>query len=85
MVLVVGVRAYILVTTSIGSEYEVLNDLVKIVEPDIKIEADVVYGEYDLVVILEAADLGSLDRVITQMRKHPKIMKTTTLISSKAR
>ncbi|MEM1622521.1 MAG: Lrp/AsnC ligand binding domain-containing protein [Sulfolobales archaeon] len=81
----VGVRAYILVTTSIGSEYEVLNDLMKMAEADIKIEADVVYGEYDLVVILETADLSSLDKVVTRMRKHPKIVKTTTLISSRAR
>ncbi|MEM1930801.1 MAG: Lrp/AsnC ligand binding domain-containing protein [Sulfolobales archaeon] len=80
-----GVRAYILVTTSIGSEYEVLNDLMKMAEADIKIEADVVYGEYDLVVILETADLSSLDKVVTRMRKHPKIVKTTTLISSRAR
>jgi len=85
VVLGVGVRAYVLITTTIGSEYEVLEDLVKIAEAGMKIDADVVYGEYDLIVILEAIDLSSLDRAITQVRKHPKIMKTTTLISSKAR
>lgn len=80
-----GVRAYILVMTTIGSEYEVLEDILRAPEAEIKIEADVVYGEFDLVMIIEARDLASLDSFITQIRKHPKITRTTTLISSKSR
>lgn len=80
-----GVRAYIMITTSIGSEYEVLEDVLKISAAGIRVEADVVYGEFDLIIIVEAPDLGALDSVITRLRKHPKILRTTTLISSRSR
>lgn len=80
-----GVRAYILVTTMIGSEYEVLEDMLRTSAAGIRIEADVVYGEFDLIIIVEAPDLSVLDSVITRLRKHPKIMRTTTLISSRSR
>lgn len=80
-----GVKAYILITTTVGREYDVLEDVLRVAAAGVKIEADVVYGEFDLVIIVEAPDLSSLDSVVTQIRKHPKIMRTTTLVSSRAR
>ncbi|MCX8184256.1 MAG: Lrp/AsnC ligand binding domain-containing protein [Sulfolobales archaeon] len=83
-----GVRAYMLITTATGSEYEVLEDILKMSVSsfeNVKVEADVVYGVFDLVIIVEAPDLGALDRVVTQLRSHSKITKTTTLISSRSR
>ncbi|MCX8208894.1 MAG: Lrp/AsnC ligand binding domain-containing protein [Sulfolobales archaeon] len=82
-----SVRAYVLITTAIGSEYEVLEDLKTSASTTrgVKVEADVVYGSFDLVVIIEAPDLSTLDRVVTQIRSHPKITRTTTLISSRSR
>ncbi len=80
-----GVKAYVLITTIMGSEYEVLEDLIKMAGPDVSIQVDVVYGVYDLVVVVEVSDLSSLDRVVTNIRRHPKVTKTVTLISSTAR
>lgn len=80
-----GVKAYVLITTVMGSEYEVLEDLIKMAGPDVNIQVDVVYGVYDLVVVVEVSDLSSLDRVVTNIRRHPKVTKTVTLISSTAR
>ncbi len=80
-----GVRAYILATTSLGSEYDVLEYVLKSLATNAKIEADVVYGAFDLIVIVEAPDLGTLDEIVTKLRKHPKIVRSVTLISSRAR
>lgn len=76
-----------LITTAIGSEYEVLEDIKTSVNAigGVRVEADIVYGPFDLVVIVEAQDLTALDRVVTQIRSHPKVARTTTLITSRSR
>jgi|YelNatPaOPRAMG01_1025707.scaffolds.fasta_scaffold02686_5 DNA-binding Lrp family transcriptional regulator len=80
-----GVKAYVLITSTVGSEYEVLGDLMKMAEQGVSIQADVVYGVYDIVVVVEASDLNFLDRVVSNIRRHPKVVKTVTLISSAAK
>ncbi len=80
-----SVKAYILATTKMGGEYEVLEYVLRISTSNVKIEADVVYGAFDLVIIVEAPDFSSLDEIVTKIRKHPKIVKTMTLVSSRTR
>ncbi len=75
------VKAYVLLTVEIGKEYEIAREI-KGLNVNAKIDADVVYGEYDLVVRLEAENLKAVDRVVTEIRNMPGVLKTVTLIAS---
>ncbi len=79
------VRAYILVETAIGSEYEVAKAIANLVSEDLRISVDVVYGEYDLVAVVDAASLELLDRVVSSTRRIPGVIRTKTLIASESR
>ncbi|ACP44492.1 regulatory protein AsnC/Lrp family [Sulfolobus islandicus Y.G.57.14] len=71
------VRAYILVSTTVGKEMEVA-DIAKKVSGVIR--ADPVYGEYDVVVEVEAKSSDDLKKVIYEIRRNPNIIRTVTLI-----
>ncbi|MFP3165304.1 MAG: Lrp/AsnC ligand binding domain-containing protein [Acidianus sp.] len=73
-----NVKAYILLITSIGKELDVVNDVKKL--NGVK-DATAVYGEYDVVVEVEAADLNELNKTISQIRRNSSIIRTVTLIS----
>ncbi|WP_410545813.1 Lrp/AsnC ligand binding domain-containing protein [Acidianus sp.] len=73
-----NVRAYILLITSIGKELDVVNDVKKL--NGVK-DATPVYGEYDVVVEVEAPDLNELNKTINQIRRNSSIIRTVTLIS----
>jgi len=60
------VRAYILVSTTVGKEMEVA-DMAKKVSGVIR--ADPVYGEYDVVVEVEAKSSDDLKKVIYEIRR----------------
>jgi len=45
-------------------------------------EAQVVYGQYDVVVRIELGDVTLMDETITMARKFPGVTRTSTLISS---
>ena len=75
------VKAYVLLTVEIGKEYEIAREI-KGLNVNAKIDADVVYGGYDLVVRLEAENLKAVDRVVTEIRNMPGVLKTVTLIAS---
>ena len=71
------VLAYILITIKSGAEKEVLDKL-KAVE-EVK-DANLVYGEYDLIVKVDLNEISQLsDFVIEKIRILP-IERTTTLI-----
>ncbi len=44
-------------------------------------DATPVYGEYDVVVEVEAPDLNELNKIINQIRRNSSIIRTVTLIS----
>lgn len=70
--------AYVLVTTEVGAEEEVRNKLLK--EPEI-MEADVVFGVYDLVVKIKADSMEQVRKVVTwKIRRIDKVTSTQTLI-----
>ncbi|MDT7900706.1 MAG: Lrp/AsnC ligand binding domain-containing protein [Acidianus sp.] len=73
-----NVKAYVLLITSIGKELDVVNDVKKL--NGVK-DATPVYGEYDVVVEVEAADLNELNKTINQIRRNSSIIRTVTLIS----
>jgi DNA-binding Lrp family transcriptional regulator len=72
------VKGYVLLITSIGKETDIVNDLKRI--QGVK-EATPVYGEYDIVVEIEAPTLEELNKIISQIRRNSNIIRTVTLIS----
>jgi len=73
-----SLKAYVLLITSIGKEMDVVNEMKKL--NGIK-DATAVYGEYDVVLEVEGANLDELNKVIAQVRRNPHIIRTVTLIS----
>jgi len=72
------VTAFIFATTKTGKEKEVLETLTKLNEVQ---EAHNVYGDYDLVLRTETADLDKLNEfLIDKLRAVPNIAMTTTMI-----
>jgi DNA-binding Lrp family transcriptional regulator len=75
-----GVIAYILIRTQVGGEYDVAV-FAKKFQPEVT-EALVTYGSYDVVVRIKAPDMSRLDEIVTQIRKHPLVKETITLVAS---
>ncbi len=69
--------AYVLVVTSVGKEQEVAEQLKSI---NCVRRVENVYGEYDLVIEVEASNSGELKNVLEQIRRNSSIMRTVTLI-----
>ncbi|PUA32532.1 MAG: hypothetical protein B7O98_07740 [Zestosphaera tikiterensis] len=78
-----SVKAYILTVVSLGTEYQIAEEILKLGNEKTKVSVDVVFGEYDLVVIVETTELKEVDRVVTQLRKIPGVQRTSTLITSR--
>ncbi|MGD8505104.1 MAG: Lrp/AsnC ligand binding domain-containing protein [Candidatus Bathyarchaeota archaeon] len=74
-------EAYVLVSTEVGSEDEVLEDLKKL---DTVKEAHCVYGTYDIVARIEADSMDELKEATTwKVRKINKVRDTLTMIITK--
>jgi DNA-binding Lrp family transcriptional regulator len=72
------VLAYVLFKVSSGTEREVCQ---KIVAFDEVLEADVIFGEYDVVAKISAADLAALEDFLSQkLRTVPSIALTSTML-----
>jgi DNA-binding Lrp family transcriptional regulator len=71
--------SYLLFMVEIGKEYDVAKELKKL--PGVT-EAQVVYGEFDLVARVELSDFSLLDETVTMARRLPGVTRTSTLISS---
>lgn len=75
-------RAYILIETSVGKSQDVVNTLEEIDEVNM---LDVVTGPYDIIAVLEANDLPSIGKILSnQMHRMPGIVKTVTCLSVQA-
>ncbi|MBS7643469.1 Lrp/AsnC ligand binding domain-containing protein [Candidatus Bathyarchaeota archaeon] len=72
-----GAKAYMLIVTSVGKEHNVMKELKKI--PGIT-SADVVYGEFDIIVKIEGS-LAVIDEANAKIRKVPDVLRTVTLIA----
>jgi len=75
-------RAYILIETSVGKSQDVVKTLEGIDEVNM---LDVVTGPYDIIAVLEANDLPSIGKILSnQMHRMPGIVKTVTCLSVQA-
>lgn len=71
--------SYLLLLVDIGNEHTVARELKKL--PGVT-EAQVVYGEFDVVARVELSDISLLDETVTMARRLPGVTRTSTLISS---
>jgi len=69
---------YVLMQAKVGRERRIVEKAKRF--PGVT-EAKPVYGEYDVVVRIELNDLSVLDQAVTQIRRIPDVVRTTTLIS----
>ncbi|MBU6998105.1 MAG: Lrp/AsnC ligand binding domain-containing protein [Theionarchaea archaeon] len=74
------ITAYILVATTIGKEKVVAEELESMKEVEF---ADILYGEWDIILRVKVESLTDLDAFLTQrLRKMKNIKLTSTLIAS---
>ena len=70
--------AYVLITVNSGSEREFLKRISKFKEV---VEANLVIGENDIVIKIEADDIAHMDQFLTDtLRVIPDVFLTTTMI-----
>jgi DNA-binding Lrp family transcriptional regulator len=74
-----SVVSYLLLLVDVGKEHSVAKELRKL--PGVT-EAQVVYGEFDIVARIEFGDVTLMDETVTMARKLPGVTRTSTLISS---
>lgn len=74
-----GVIAYMLLVTETGREYDIIKEVRKYKGVT---ECRAVYGEFDVFVRLEVDDLTALDDIVTQVRRIPGTIQSTTLVGS---
>ncbi len=73
-------KAYILIETKPGTSEEVVRAIKKRVKK--VLHADSVYGRYDVIVVIQAPDLGKLNEVMYKViEKDPNIVHTETSIT----
>lgn len=71
-------QAYVIIHTDQGREDLVLRDLNKI--PEVK-EADVVYGNYDVIGKIEAQNHNELEKIITKKIRKLNFVRTTMTLN----
>jgi len=75
------VRAYVLFKVGSGTEREVAK---KLTEFDEVIQADVIFGEYDVVAKVATEDLDTLEGFVSEkIRTVPNVLVTSTMIISR--
>lgn len=73
------VRAYILITTKPGASESVVRSLK---ETKGVVQAESVYGRFDVIALVEAPDLKTLSEVVYKaVGKHPDVVHTETSIA----
>jgi DNA-binding Lrp family transcriptional regulator len=77
----VAVLAYVLFKVSSGTEREVAQ---KLIEFDEVLQADIIFGEYDVVAKMLTADLDALEGFVSEkVRTVPNVLVTSTMIISR--
>jgi DNA-binding Lrp family transcriptional regulator len=75
-------KAYVFLMTKPGTSEEVLRYLRKVAQVKGVKQVDSVYGRFDAIVTVEAADLNELgDLVYRVIEKMPNVIRTETAIS----
>jgi DNA-binding Lrp family transcriptional regulator len=77
----VAILAYVLFKVSSGTEREVAQ---KLIEFDEVRQADIVFGEYDVVAKMLTTDLDALEGFVSEkVRTVPNVLVTSTMIISR--
>ena len=75
------ILAYVLFKVSSGTEREVAQKLIEFGEV---VQADIIFGEYDVVAKISTKDLDSLEDFVSEkMRNVPNVLVTSTMIISR--
>lgn len=78
---IMAVIAYVLFKVSSGTEREVCQ---KLVEFDEIIQADIIFGEYDVLAKIETQNLANLEEFVSKkIRNVPDVLVTSTMIISR--
>lgn len=76
-----AILAYVLFKVSSGTEREVAQKLIEFGEV---VQADIIFGEYDVVAKISTKDLDSLEDFVSEkMRNVPNVLVTSTMIISR--
>ncbi len=76
-----AILAYVLFKVASGTEREVCQKLIEFNEV---MQADIVFGEYDVIARLATDDLDKLEEFVSeQMRTVPNVLVTSTMIISR--
>jgi DNA-binding Lrp family transcriptional regulator len=76
-----AVLAYVLFKVSSGTEREVAQ---KLIEFDEVLQADIIFGEYDVVAKMSTKDLEMLENFVSEkVRTVPNVLVTSTMIISR--
>jgi DNA-binding Lrp family transcriptional regulator len=76
-----AVLAYILFKVGSGTEREVAQ---KLIEFDEVLQADIIFGEYDVLAKMSTEDLESLEDFVSEkIRTVPNVLVTSTMIISR--
>jgi len=76
-----AVLAYVLFKVSSGTEREVCQELVEFSEV---IQADIIFGEYDVIAKIETPELDKLEEFVSlKIRNVPNVLVTSTMIISR--
>jgi len=77
----VAVLAYVLFKVSSGTEREVAK---KLIEFDEVLQAEIIFGEYDVVAKMSTKDLDTLENFVSEkVRTVPNVLVTSTMIISR--
>jgi len=78
---IMAILAYVLFKVGSGTEREVCQ---KLVEFDEIIQADIVFGEYDVLAKIETQNLADLEEFVSKkIRNVPDVLVTSTMIVSR--
>ncbi len=76
-----AVLAYVLFKVSSGTEREVAQKLIEFEEV---LQADIIFGEYDVIAKLSTKDLDTLENFVSEkIRNVPNVLVTSTMIISR--
>ncbi len=75
------ILAYVLFKVSSGTEREVAQKLINFEEV---LQADIIFGEYDVIAKLTTGDLDALENFVSErVRNVPNVLVTSTMIISR--
>jgi uncharacterized protein with GYD domain len=78
------IKAYILVNTELGKEEDILKEASSLGNNSgvSIISSDLVFGEFDLVIVVSGDSVKKIDKFVTKLRRLDGVLKTMTLIAT---